>query len=75
MLVNNAGILHEDWSLTAARDTLHVNFEGVVATTEAILPLLEEREWRAEDLVPNTALHTEMVAKLQEHVGDEGEVS
>ena len=49
--------------------------DGVTYDREAIVPLLEERGWRAEDLVPNTALHTEMVAKLQEHVGDEDEVS
>ena len=49
--------------------------DGVTYDREAIVPLLEERGWRAEDLVPNTALHTEMVAKLQEHVGDDDEVS
>ena len=48
ILVNNAGILLESgdgdssppFSLTAARQTLLVNFDGVVSLTEAFLPLL-----------------------------------
>ena len=40
LLVNNAGILHEDFRFETARETLLVNFEGVVAVTCAFLPML-----------------------------------
>lgn len=40
VLVNNAGILHEEWSAEAAADTMQVNFQGVVATTGAFLALV-----------------------------------
>jgi len=45
ILVNNAGILLEGdgkhFAMEAARQTFAVNFEGVVAATEAFLPLLK----------------------------------
>jgi NAD(P)-dependent dehydrogenase (short-subunit alcohol dehydrogenase family) len=43
LLVNNAGILHEEWSLQKARDTMRTNFDGVVEVTEAFLPMLHAR--------------------------------
>lgn len=45
ILVNNAGVLLEAdgaiFTMEAARQTLSVNFEGVVAVTQAFMPLLE----------------------------------
>lgn len=43
LLVNNAGILHEEWSMDTARATMRTNFDGMVAVTEAFLPMLHSR--------------------------------
>jgi hypothetical protein len=43
MLVSLGRILQEEWSLPNARKTLKVNFEGVIAVTEAFWPLLRAR--------------------------------
>ena len=40
LLVNNAGILHEEFSLESAKEMMQVNFEGVVTLTSACLPML-----------------------------------
>lgn len=41
LLVNNAGILHESWSVASAAETMQVNFAGTVAVTTAFLPLID----------------------------------
>ena len=47
--------------------------DGVTYDREAIEPQLGERGWSAADLVPHTSLRAEMVAALQEHVGEDDE--
>ena len=49
ILVNNAGVLRDDWarkpseqSMTAWRETFDTNVFGVIATTNAFLPLLRQ---------------------------------
>ena len=42
LVVNNAGILHEEFSPETALATMQTNFEGAVRVTEACLPLLRK---------------------------------
>lgn len=44
LLVNNAGVLYEEFAVDTAAETMQVNFEGVVRLTEACLPLLTKRQ-------------------------------
>jgi len=66
ILVNNAGILLEaedstgrapPWDAESARRTLAVNFEGVVAVTTALLPLLQAAPGGASILSTSSGVH------------------
>jgi len=42
LLCNNAGILHESFSVDSARQTMHTNFEGPILVTTAFLPMMKD---------------------------------
>eukprot|EP00440_Ansanella_granifera_P070223 gb/GFBE01076192.1/.p1 GENE.gb/GFBE01076192.1/~~gb/GFBE01076192.1/.p1 ORF type:complete len:299 (+),score=58.62 gb/GFBE01076192.1/:1-897(+) len=72
ILVNNAGILLEadaaEYDHEAVRETMRVNFEGVIAVTEAFLPLLKKSPGGGQVLSTSSGVGTRTMAQLcEEH--------